>query len=79
MKNFIQYLSESQKLYEFRIKVANCDPAEKMEELKAGLAGYVVDSISAPKTLPRQHICTPCAHQALVHTYIIHTCTHLKY
>jgi hypothetical protein len=52
MKNFIQYLSESQKLYEFRIKVANCDPAEKMEELKAGLAGYVVDSISAPKTLP---------------------------
>jgi len=52
MKNFIQYLSESQKLYEFRIKVANCDPAEKMEELKAGLAGYVVDSISTPKTLP---------------------------
>lgn len=52
MKNFLQYLSESQKLYEFRIKIANCDPAEKMEELKAGLAGYVVDSISAPKTLP---------------------------
>jgi hypothetical protein len=25
-----------------------------MEELKAGLAGYVVDSISAPKTLPIQ-------------------------
>lgn len=52
MKNFLQYLSESQKLYEFRIKVANCNPADKMDALKAGLAGYVVDSISSPKTLP---------------------------
>lgn len=52
MKNFLDYLSESQKIYEFRIKVANCDPKEKMEALKAGLAGYVVESISAPKTLP---------------------------
>ncbi len=54
MKNFLEYLTENQKTYEFRIKVANCDPADKMEELKAGLAGYVVDSISAPKTLPIQ-------------------------
>ena len=52
MKNFLQYLSETQKLYEFRIKVANCDPKDKMDVLKAGLAGYVVDSITAPKTLP---------------------------
>ena len=52
MKNFLDYLSESQKIYEFRIKVANCDPKDKMDVLKAGLAGYVVDSISAPKTLP---------------------------
>lgn len=52
MKNFLDYLGESQKIYEFRIKVANCDPKEKMEALKAGLAGYVVDSISTPKTLP---------------------------
>jgi hypothetical protein len=54
MKNFLEYLTENQKTYEFRIKVANCDPKDKMEELKAGLAGYVVDSISAPKTLPIQ-------------------------
>ena len=52
MKNFLDYLNESQKIYEFRIKVANCDPKDKMDVLKAGLAGYVVDSISAPKTLP---------------------------
>lgn len=52
MKNFLEYLSESQKIYEFRIKVANCDPAEKLDSLKAGLAGYVVDSIGVTKRLP---------------------------
>lgn len=52
MKNFLQYLTESQKIYEFRIKVANCDPSDKMEALKAGLEGYVIESIGAVKTLP---------------------------
>jgi len=52
MKNFLNYLSESQKIYEFRIKVANCDPAEKIEGLKVGLAGFDVESIGAIKRLP---------------------------
>jgi hypothetical protein len=52
MKNFLEYLSETQKIYEFRIKVANCDPAEKLDALKTGLAGYVVDSIGVTKRLP---------------------------
>jgi hypothetical protein len=52
MKNFLEYLSETQKIYEFRIKVANCDPAEKLDALKSGLAGYVVDSIGVTKRLP---------------------------
>ena len=52
MKNFIQYLSESQKIYEFRIKLANCDPADKLDKLKTGLAGYDLDSISAVKRIP---------------------------
>ena len=52
MKNFLEYLSENQKIYEFRIKVANCDPADKLDSLKAGLAGYVVDSIGVTKRLP---------------------------
>jgi hypothetical protein len=34
MKNFLKYLSESQKTYEFRIKIANIDPAEKMDSLE---------------------------------------------
>ena len=52
MKNFLHYLSETQKVYEFRIKIANCDPADKLDGLKAGLAGYEIDSISAVKRLP---------------------------
>lgn len=52
MKNFLDYLTETQKIYEFRIKVANCDPAEKLDGLKAGLAGYEVERIGVTKRLP---------------------------
>lgn len=52
MKNFLQYLSEVQKTYEFRIKIANCDPADKLDGLKIGLAQYAVESVSAAKRLP---------------------------
>jgi hypothetical protein len=52
MKNFLQYLSEVQKTYEFRIKIANCDPKDKLDGLKIGLAEYAVESVGAPKRLP---------------------------
>lgn len=52
MKNFLKYLSEVQKTYEFRIKIANCDPADKLDGLKVGLAQYAVESVSAAKRLP---------------------------
>jgi hypothetical protein len=52
MKNFIQYLSEVQKTYEFRIKIANCDPKDKLDGLKVGLAQYALESVSAVKRLP---------------------------
>jgi hypothetical protein len=52
MKNFLQYLSEVQKTYEFRIKIANCDPKDKLDGLKIGLAEYAVESVAAPKRLP---------------------------
>jgi hypothetical protein len=41
-----------QKTYEFRIKIANCDPADKLDGLKIGLAKYAVESVSAAKRLP---------------------------
>ena len=52
MKNFLTYLSEVQKTYEFRIKIANCDPKDKLAGLKIGLAEYAVESISDAKRLP---------------------------
>jgi hypothetical protein len=52
MKNFLQYLSEVQKIYEFRIKIANCDPKDKLDGLKIGLEQYAVESVGAPKRLP---------------------------
>jgi hypothetical protein len=52
MKNFLTYLSEVQKTYEFRIKIANCDPKDKLDDLKVGLEEYAVESVGAPKRLP---------------------------
>lgn len=52
MKNFLTYLTESQKTYEFRIKIANIDPAEKMDLLENALEAYGLESLSKPKRLP---------------------------
>lgn len=52
MKNFLNYLEESQKTYEFRIKIANVDPTENMDRLESVLEAYALDSLSKPKRLP---------------------------
>lgn len=52
MKNFIKHLEETQKTYEFRIKLADIDPAEKGDMLKNALDAYGLQSISEAKRLP---------------------------
>lgn len=52
MKTFVQYLTENQKTYEFRIKVACDDPTPHMDKLENALEAYGLDSISKPKRLP---------------------------
>ena len=52
MKNFLNYLEQSQKTYEFRIKIANTDPAEKFTALESALNAYGLESLSKPKRLP---------------------------
>lgn len=54
MKNFLDYLAEAQKTYEFRVKVANVDPSEKMDCLESCLEAYSLESITKPKSLPIQ-------------------------
>lgn len=55
MKNFLQHLTEAEKTYEFRIKIANIDPEENMDRLKSALDAYGLQSISKPKRLPIKH------------------------
>jgi len=52
MKNFLNYLEQSQKTYEFRIKIANTDPAEKLAMLESALDAYGLESLGKPKRLP---------------------------
>ena len=52
MKSFLQYLTEGQKTYEFRIKMADIDPADHMEQIKSALSTYDCESVSAVKRLP---------------------------
>jgi hypothetical protein len=52
MKNFLQHLTESQKTYEFRIKIVDIDPAEQLDRLKNALEAYGLESLSAVKRLP---------------------------
>jgi hypothetical protein len=52
MKNFLNYLAENQKTYEFRVKIANFDPNERMDQIKSALEAYAVESVSTPKRLP---------------------------
>lgn len=52
MKNFLEYLANSEKTYEFRIKIADVNPDEHMDKIKNALEAYEVESISSVKRLP---------------------------
>lgn len=53
MKSFIEYLVESKKVYEFKIKLAG-DYSESKDEIKSALAKFKVDSISDAMRTPVQ-------------------------
>lgn len=55
MKSFTQYLYHSQKVYEFRIKVADLDLDEdSLNRIKNAIEAYGVESMGKPKRLPIQ-------------------------
>lgn len=56
MKNFQTYFFETNKLYEFKIKIANCnfDDTNTIDRIKDALDAYCVETISKPKRLPIQ-------------------------
>ena len=54
MKSFKEYLTESKKIYEFKIKIAGDLPEGFENAVKSGLDKFDVQSISKPKRTPIQ-------------------------
>lgn len=55
MKPFAQYLQESNRVYEFSVKLANCNyDSDTESKLKAALEVYVSENIGKAKRLPVQ-------------------------
>jgi len=54
MKSFKEYLTESKKIYEFKIKIAGDHAKDAVEQIKASLAEFHVQSVSSGKTTPIQ-------------------------
>lgn len=53
MKSYKEYLTESKRTYQFRIKVANCDlNSEMLDKLEHALGQFDLVDISKPKSLP---------------------------
>lgn len=53
MKAFAQYLQENNRIYEFSVKLANCDYNSEAEtKLKSALEVYVAESVGKAKSLP---------------------------
>ena len=55
MKSFTDYLYHTQKVYEFRIKLANYEVSdENLKKIRNALDAYGVEDVSKPKRLPIQ-------------------------
>jgi len=54
MKSYKEYLAESKKVYEFKIKIAGDHAKDAVAQIKAALAEFHVSSVSAGKTTPIQ-------------------------
>ena len=54
MKSFKEYLTESKKIYEFKVKIAADCPKDTVTKIKAALGEFHVSSVSAGKSVPIQ-------------------------
>lgn len=54
MKPFKQYLTESHRTFEFRVRIAGDFSSEMLDKMKVVLEMYKVKSVSKPKRLPIQ-------------------------
>jgi len=54
MKSFKEYLTESKKTYEFKVKIAGDHVTDAAAQIKASLAEFHVAKVSAPRSTPIQ-------------------------
>jgi hypothetical protein len=54
MKSFKEYLTESKKVYEFKVKIAGDHSKDAVEHIKAALSEFHVASVGKPRTSPIQ-------------------------
>jgi len=52
MKSFKEYLTESKKIYEFKVKIAGDCPSDCPKQIKDALAEFHVASVSGPRRTP---------------------------
>jgi hypothetical protein len=53
MKTFKEYLTESKKVYSFRVKIADCDlDGEMLDKIEKAISAYQLVDITKPKRLP---------------------------
>jgi len=71
MKSYVQYLTDNEKKYGFRAKIATEVTKESMEKLQKVLARWNLEAISEPKSLPVSEDHTGFGHLKATELYII--------
>jgi hypothetical protein len=71
MKSYIQYLTDNEKKYGFRAKIATEITKESMDKLQKVLARWNLEAISEPKHLPVSEDHTGFGHLKATDLYII--------
>jgi len=71
MKSYIQYLTDHDKKYGFRVKLAQELTNESMEKLQKTLARWNLEAISEPKRLPVSEDHTGFGHLKATELYIV--------
>jgi hypothetical protein len=75
MKSFKEYLTESKKVYEFKVKIAGDCPKDCTEKIKLALSQYQLESCSGGKRTPIQERQVDFPEHANVNVTVFDVCT----
>jgi hypothetical protein len=75
MKSFKEYLTESKKVYEFKVKIAGDCPKDCTEKIKMALSQYQLESCSGGKRTPIQERQVDFPEHANVNVTVFEVCT----